>query len=212
MASLVLVIGLDVAVAWPLYRTFRPVSKLISMLAAGARITYVGVLAVAVGQMIGVLGLLDFDVLGMSGTAQVETLATMGKSSEIWEAGLVAFGLHLLAIGWLGFRSALFPKLLAVLAGLTGLGYVIDHDGAFFTRGDVTEVSALTFIAELLMALYLVLREGRNQRPTVDEEHSARAAIAWADTPLTHRELGTSHGKPARSGYPYDPWRSSSDR
>jgi hypothetical protein len=68
IASLVIVVALDVVVAWALYRVFSPVTRSLSMPAAALRLVYSGVLMVAVGQLLGVVRLLgddtNLDLLG----------------------------------------------------------------------------------------------------------------------------------------------------
>jgi Domain of unknown function (DUF4386) len=61
IASLVVVVALDVVVAWALYRVFSPVSKSLSMLAAVLRLVYSGVFMVAIAQLLGVVRLLSND-------------------------------------------------------------------------------------------------------------------------------------------------------
>ncbi len=61
IASLILVIGLDVVVAWALYRVFSPVNASLSMLAATMRLVYSAVFMVAIGQLLGVIRLLSSD-------------------------------------------------------------------------------------------------------------------------------------------------------
>src|SRR5215203_723903 len=52
IASLVVAVGLDVVIAWALYRVFSPVNKSLSMLAAAMRLVYSGVFMVAVAQLV----------------------------------------------------------------------------------------------------------------------------------------------------------------
>src|SRR5215208_4119724 len=61
IASLIVVIALDVVVAWALYRVFSPPSASLSMLAATLRLVYAGVFMVAIGQLLGVIRLLSDD-------------------------------------------------------------------------------------------------------------------------------------------------------
>ena len=53
-----LVVVLDVVVAWALYRVFRPVSPAVSMLTAVFRLVYTAVFLVAVGQLLRALDVL----------------------------------------------------------------------------------------------------------------------------------------------------------
>jgi hypothetical protein len=147
--SLFLVVGLDVVVAWALRHVFSPVDKGISTLAAWLRIAYAAAFAVAISRLVGVLGLLNkhSDRAGFS-TTHLHTLALqrINTFTDIWDAGLVLFGLHLLVIAYLAYRSGDVPKLLAVLVAIAGLGYLVDSFGALFSRGASPDVSSVTFI------------------------------------------------------------------
>jgi hypothetical protein len=160
IVSLILVIALDVVVAWALYRVFSPVNKGISMLAAWFRIVFAGVFLVAVGQLIGVLRLLGSDdYLAVLSADQVQAQALLGINAfaDVWGAGLLLFGLHLIVVGYLAFRSGYVPRFLGVLIAIAGLGYVVDSFGAVLVGGSWTEVATFTFIGEFVLALWLVI-------------------------------------------------------
>ncbi|HEY5271887.1 MAG TPA: DUF4386 family protein [Acidimicrobiales bacterium] len=89
--SLFFVAALDVVVAWGLYRLFAPVSEAISKLAAGLRIAYAGIFVIAISRLVGVLGALGTN-------QQSSVLGRINSFTNIWDAGLVLFGLHLLVI------------------------------------------------------------------------------------------------------------------
>ena len=150
IVSLFLVAALDVVVAWALYRVFTPVSEAISKLAAVLRIAYAGIFVIAISRLVGVLGLL--------GTNQqpAAVLGRINSFTNIWDAGLVLFGLHLLVIAYLAYRSGYVPKVLGVLLAVAGLGYLFDSLSAALTHGSSTPVSSFTFVGEFLLALWLV--------------------------------------------------------
>ena len=81
--------------------------------------------------------------------------------NDIWYVGQFLFGLHLLLIGYLAYRSGYIPKLLGVLIAISGLGYVIDSVGAVLSRSAWADITSFTFIGEFLLALWLVFRSGR---------------------------------------------------
>lgn len=176
--SLILVVALDVVVAWALYRVFKPVSERISMLAAWLRIVYAGIFAVAITQLVEALRLLDnahhLDAFRMA-QAHAEALARINTFSDIWDAGLVLFGFHLLLIAYLAYRSSFVAKLLAVLLAIAGLGYLFDSFGR--AAGSSPDVSAFTFIGEFLLALWLVTR---GRRITLSETGSHDGLIGAA--------------------------------
>ena len=180
IVSLFLVVALDVVVAWALYRVFSPVSRSISMLAACFRLVYAGVLLVAVGQLPAVLHLLGNDAyLSVFSADQLhaQALSGIGTFNDVWAAGLVLFGLHLLVIGYLAYRSGYVPRFLGVLLAIAGLGYVVDTFGAVLSRGSWTDVSSFTFIGEFLLALWLLIW-GRRLTLTESGHHEDPIAAA----------------------------------
>lgn len=161
IASLVIVVALDVVVAWALFRVFSPVNTSLSMLAATLRLVYSGVLMVAIGQLLGVIRLLSDDSnLGILGADQLKAEAMVGITAfnDIWYVGQFLFGLHLLVIGYLAYRSGYVPRVLGVLLAISGLGYATDSLGAVLSQGSWTDISTFTFIGEFLLALWLVIR------------------------------------------------------
>ena len=165
--SLFLVVALDVVVAWALFRVFKPVSEFISKVAAWLRIAYAGIFTVAISQLVGVLHLL--------GTPQLSTHALLRITTftDIWDAGLVLFGLHLLLIAYLAYRSNYIPKFLAVLLAIAGIGYLFDSLAR--VAGSSPNVSTFTFIGEFLLAVWLVTR---GRRITLSERRSYNGATA----------------------------------
>jgi hypothetical protein len=69
----------------------------------------------------------------------------------------VFWGLWLLPLGSLVFRSGFLPKPLGVLLVIAGVGYVIDCGTQLLSPG-VATVSQFTFIAELLFPLWLLIK------------------------------------------------------
>ncbi len=161
IVSLIVVVALDVVVAWALYRVFSPVNASLSMLAAAFRLVYAGVLMVAIGQLLGVIRLLGDDRNGaVLGIDQMQAQAMLGIAAfnDIWYVGQFLFGLHLLLIGYLAYRSSYVPRVLGVLLAIAGLGYATDSLGAVLSLGSWTDISSFTFIGEFLLALWLVIR------------------------------------------------------
>src|SRR5581483_2412784 len=153
--------ALDVIVALALYRVFSPVSERISELAASLRIAYAGIFAVATSQLISALRLLESAHSTGLGAAHVHTqaLQRINNFTDIWDAGLVLFGLHLLLIAYLTYRSSYVPRPLALLLAIAGLGYLFDSLAK--AAGSSPRVSTFTFIGELLLALWLVIRRSK---------------------------------------------------
>ena len=164
IVSLIFVIALDVVVAWALYRVFSPVDKSLSMLAAALRLVYAGVFMVAIGQLVGVVRLLSDDASRAVLDGDVlNAQAMLGITAfyDIWYVGQFLFGLHLLLLGYLAYRSGYVPRVLGVLLAIAGLGYAADSLGTVLSQGSWTAVSSFTFIGEFLLALWLVIRARR---------------------------------------------------
>ena len=161
IVSLILVVALDVVVAWALYRVFSPVNASLSMLAATMRLVYSAVLMVAIGQLLGVIRLLSNDgdraVLG-GDQLGVHAMQGVTAFNDIWYVGQFLFGLHLLLLGYLAYRSGYIPRILGVLLLIAGGGYAIDSLGAVLSENSWTDISAFTFLGEFLLAIWLVVR------------------------------------------------------
>ncbi len=161
IVSLILVIALDVVIAWALYRVFRPVSTTISVLAAVLRLVYAGVFMVAIGELLRALRLLSDDAyLGVFTADQLnaQALLSINAFTDLWYVSQFLFGLHLLVLGYLAYRSGYVPRFIAVLLGIAGLGYATDSLGATISQTDWTAISSVTFLGEFLLAVWLVAR------------------------------------------------------
>ena len=76
-------------------------------------------------------------------------------------AGLILFGIHLLLVGYLAYRSGYVPKLLGVLLLVAGAGYVFDSVASTALASPPGSVATVTFLGEFLLALWLVVRGRR---------------------------------------------------
>ncbi|MCB2212863.1 DUF4386 domain-containing protein [bacterium] len=74
----------------------------------------------------------------------------------------VFFGLHLTVLGHLMFRSARFPRWVAVLVGLAAVGYLIESFGTFLAPGGADLyamiVLASAVLGEMVLTLYLLIK------------------------------------------------------
>lgn len=163
IVSLVLVVALDVVVAWALYRVLRPVSRGLSLLAAWFRLVYAGVFLVAISRLLEPLRLVTDDATAVLGLerASAHALMGIGAFNDVWDLGLVLFGTHLIVVGYLVCRSRFMPTLLGALVVVAGLGYVVDSLGAVLSGGAGPELATVTFVGEVLLALWLVTRGRR---------------------------------------------------
>jgi hypothetical protein len=163
IVALVVVVILDIVVAWALLTFFEPVHKGVAMLAAWMRLGYAAIFAVAISQLVGVLPLLSnsqYVTTFSVDQRHTEALLKIQSYQDIWTVGLVLFGLHLVLIGWLAYRSGYVPRVLGVLLVVAGVGYLVDSVGGLLIASYSVDVAAFTFIGEALLMLWL-LAKGR---------------------------------------------------
>jgi hypothetical protein len=164
IVSLLMIVVLDVVVSWGLFRAFAPVNEGLSRLAAWFRLAYSGVFLVAIGHLAGVVRLLGSEGYLSAFSLeqrQAQALLEVNTFTDIWDAGLVLFGIHLLIAGFLTYRSGYVPRFVGVLLVIAGFGYIFDSVTATVSGGGFPAVSSLTFLGEFLLALWLVIRGRR---------------------------------------------------
>jgi hypothetical protein len=158
---------LDVVIAWALLTFFAPVDRGRATLAAWLRLGYAAVFAAAVGHLAGVIPLLTGSRYPTSlGVDQrgTEALLRIETFHDVWQVGLVLFGLHLTLIGHLAYRSGYVPRVLGVLLVVAGAGYLVDSFGALLYGGYSSHVATYTFMGEALLIPWLLVK-GRTVAP-----------------------------------------------
>jgi Domain of unknown function (DUF4386) len=155
----------DIAVAAIFYVLLAPVSKVLSLIAAFLRLVQTAILGV---NMLNLLVVLDFSTGGNSLAAfdvnQLHSLAllTLKTYQYGFDIAMVFFGMHCLILGFLLFKSALFPRFLGTLMILAGFAYMADSFTKFLFPGhaDITAwiVSIAAIIAELTLSIWLVVK------------------------------------------------------
>lgn len=181
VVGLIVMIALDVVVAWGLYRVFSPAGKNVSMLGAAFRLVRTAVFMVATGQLLRGLRLLCGDgCLAVLGADQVHALALLEVTAfnDLCLAGLGLFGPHLILVGYLACRSGYAPRILGVLLVVAGLGYVIDSFGVMLPQSAWTDVASYTFVGEFPLALWLVFW---GSRLTISEARLTKATLPHKD-------------------------------
>ena len=148
IASLILVVILDVVVAAGLLRLFEPVDRSLSIMAAWFRVAYGAVYLVAIIQLMVALRLLD---------DPSQALRAINAYETTWQVGLILFGVHLLLIGYLAYRSDFMPKIFGILLVIAGLGYLADGFAQVLVRDYSISVGAFTFVGEVALIFWLLI-------------------------------------------------------
>ncbi|HZD72531.1 MAG TPA: DUF4386 domain-containing protein [Actinomycetota bacterium] len=162
----------DVAISVTFYLLLRPVSHALSLLAAALRLVYSAVLAAVVLHLFDAFRLLT-GAQGAAGLGEQQRQATALAALDTFSAGfllaLVLFGVHLLTLGYLLYRSRYLPRVLGALLVAAGVGYVVDSLAGLLVadHGGLVRVVLLTpaVAGELGLTAWLLLRGVRMPRP-----------------------------------------------
>jgi hypothetical protein len=168
IVSFMVLVILDVVVAWALYILLKPVNKSLAMLAAWFRLVFATILGIALHNLLSVLQLLSgANYLTVFETEHLQAQATLflNAFNYTWLIGLTVFGLHLFVLGYLIFKSSYIPRIIGILLVVSSLGYIIDSF-ANFLLPNYTDYEAIfllivavpAIVAELSLTFWLLLK------------------------------------------------------
>ncbi len=121
---------LDLVAAWALYIVLKPVNRNISLLSAWFRMVYTAILFIALSNFMNVLQILqdaDYRAVFEAEQMHAHVMMYINNYENVWNLGYILFGLHLISLGYLLFKSDYFPSFLGSLVMISGFGYLIDH-------------------------------------------------------------------------------------
>jgi hypothetical protein len=164
IASLILAAVLDMIVAVALLVLFEPVSRGVSTTAALFRVAYAAVFLVAIIQLVVALGLLG---------DPTQAMRAIDAYNTIWLVGLIFFGVHLVLIGYLAYRSGYMAKVFGILLVVAGLGYLIDGFGTVLVPNYSIDMAQFTFVGEAALMFWLLIKGARKDfsNAPVDQDH-----------------------------------------
>jgi len=159
----------DVIIAWALYVLLAPVNRALSLLTAWFRLIYTAVVLFAWLNLLTVHRLITTpEYLTLFGSGQLHAQAQLLLNSfrYDWSISLVMFGIHLVLLGYLIFRSGYIPKLIGILLVIDGLGWVIDSVQPYFFPNAHLGFLFITFFGELVFMLWLLIRGWKVKEPS----------------------------------------------
>jgi hypothetical protein len=166
------VVILDVVVAAALFTVFEPVNRTVSTMAPGSEPSMPRYL-VAISQLVLALGLLgDPD----------QALRVVDAYDTIWHVGLNLFGVHLLLLGLLAYRSGYMAKIFGILLVIAGLGYLVDGLGAVVVPGYALDIGRFTFVGEAALMFWLLIKGSRKNFSRGDHAGQELPLDVAADT------------------------------
>jgi hypothetical protein len=152
IASLLLAAVLDMIVASALLVLFEPVSRGVSTMAALFRVAYTAVFLVAIIQLVVALGLLG---------DPTQAMRAIDAYNTIWLVGLIFFGIHLVLIGYLAYRSSYMAKVFGILLVVAGIGYLVDGFGTVLVPNYSINIAQFTFVGEAALMFWLLIKGTR---------------------------------------------------
>lgn len=143
----------DIALAALFYLLLRPVNQPLALVAAYLRLTYAAVAMVAV--------VTNFAALQDRGDAQLY----LDLHKYVLQIGFVAFGAHLVVLGYAFWRSNLLPRPVGILVMVAGAAYVL-NSLLVLGWGTATQpfILVLAVPGELSMCLWLLVKGVRENR------------------------------------------------
>jgi hypothetical protein len=168
IVSWLVVLIIDIIIAWALFVLLKPVNKSISLLAAWFRLVYVAIFGITQLNLLFVIIVLSgADFLNVFTTNQLNALALLFLNGHNYGflIALVFFGVHLYFISYLILKSKFVPKYLGVLLLLAASGYLIDSFANFLLPNYsdykmifMIIVAVPGIVGELVFTLWLLFR------------------------------------------------------
>ncbi|MFX0114498.1 MAG: DUF4386 domain-containing protein [Candidatus Hodarchaeota archaeon] len=174
IASWVIVLTMDVVVAWALYVILKPVNKSLALLAAWFRLMMTAMNgAILVFLFIALLLLSGDDYLTIFDSEELHALALLFLNAFRYgfAIGYVFLGVHLLILGYLVYQSGYLPRIVGVLLIVAAFGYLLGSFGTFLLPPDQAEIIDLVVtvpnaIGEISLFLWLLVKGGKIEYPT----------------------------------------------
>lgn len=142
----VLILALDVMVAWSLGQFFKAKQAQRASVIMGLRLAYSAVLAWAIIQLLPLL-------TGAVGLSADGILAQRAAFDQIWSYGLIVFGLHLVVLGQAVARDSRVPNAWAYLLYIAGGSYTFLNLMSQYKLIPVTYLEYLESILALPMTI-----------------------------------------------------------
>ncbi|MBI3688649.1 MAG: DUF4386 domain-containing protein [Actinobacteria bacterium] len=166
------IVVVDIAVAVTFYVLLRPVSRTLSLLAAGIRLVYSAMLAAILPNLYDAFLLLTDAERGAGlDDRQVRTMALSALTtfSTGFLLAIVFFGVHLVVLGSLLYRSRYVPRALGILVAAAGAGYIGDSLANLFVAAYGGPASAFflvpALVGELGLTGWLLVKGVRTAQP-----------------------------------------------
>jgi Domain of unknown function (DUF4386) len=160
----------DVVIAWALYILLAPVNRSLSLLTAWFRLIYTAVVLFAWLNLVAVFRLLttpDYLTVFGAGPLRAEVKLRLDSFRWDWSISLVIFGIHLVLLGYLIYRSSYIPKIIGILLAIDGVAWVVDSLSPYLYPNAHLGFLFIFYFAELIFLVWLLVRGWKIKEPTV---------------------------------------------
>lgn len=114
----------DVFLIWSLFKITEPTQKIVPYIASLFRGLHASFFLVALVQLNKIYTITS----GKTNSSELQTrvIDLFKKFDEFWTIGLLFFGIHLLSLGFLAFKSNYINRFISFLLIIAAIGYFID--------------------------------------------------------------------------------------
>jgi hypothetical protein len=155
IVAFLLIVVLDLTLAWALHVVFRSVNRDVSVVMAWFRLGYSVMLGVALVFLVQALALATTPEASARAQA-AQTMQAIDAFQTTWFLGLFLFGIHLMLLGALVVNSGYAPRVLGYILAFAGVAYAADTI-AQLALSDYSTVSGPLLV---LVAVPSMLGEG----------------------------------------------------
>jgi len=151
-----------IAVTLLFYDLFKPLDRRLSLLAAFFSLVGIAVLAInSLNHLAPLVFLGGAQYLSAFDANQLQALAlaSLRMHARVYLIGGVFFGIYMLLLGYLIFRSGLLPRILGVLMAAGGLCFLTNSFVVFLSpvlAAQLPDIGMLGGVAELALSLWLM--------------------------------------------------------
>lgn len=147
----------DIVAAWGLYLMLRPVNAAVSMFVAWLRVAFAALGLAAVLNLVTAHSLVTrkatLQALGRQQLdAQVYT--AVGAFNSQFAFSLIVFGVYLVLLGWLFYRSGYLPRWIGIVLAISGAGWIVMQSGQYL--GIDLGFLFFTSFGELVLIVWLI--------------------------------------------------------
>jgi hypothetical protein len=116
------------------------------------RVAYAVLFVIAISRLV-----IGYSLLGDPEAA----LAAFTSFTTIWVISLGLFGLCLVLVGYLAFRSGFVARVFGVLLAIAGIGYLADAIGKAVVPDFTAVFAQFLFVGEVAIIFWLLIRGRR---------------------------------------------------